>query len=115
MEEEHIGDNVFRVHRPYPFGNPYIVDKQSKFKDVVKVKTLEECLDLYDKYFDKAIVEVNSIKEEWEKLLNAYDNFDVVYIGCYCALNKKCHGDIIIKKVKQYALKRSIRKLIEKN
>lgn len=115
MEEEHIGDNVFKVHRPYPFGNPYVVDKQSKFKDVIKVKTLDECLDLYSKYFDNAIVEIPAVKTEWERLIKAYDTFDVVYIGCYCHLDKKCHGDVIIKKVKQYALKRALQNMMKEN
>lgn len=113
LEEEHNGENVFLCHRPYAFGNPFIVNKTSKFKGLIKVSSLEECLELYDKYFDKSIVENPDFKKEWEKLIEAYNKFEIVYLGCYCPLNKRCHTDIIKDKLERYILKEKVKKLIK--
>ena len=113
LEEEHNGENVFKCHRPFIFGNPYIFDKNSKFKGLIKTSSLEECLDLYGKYFDKSLELNDEFREEWERLLDACKKYDVVYIGCYCPLNKPCHTDYIIKKAEQTLLKEHIQSLLK--
>ena len=113
MEEEHYGENVFLCHRPYVFGNPYIVDKTSKFKGLVRCSSLEECLKLYSLYFDKSIEENPDFKKEWEKLIEAYNKFDEIYLGCYCRLDKPCHTDIIVQKLQQYITKETVKKILQ--
>lgn len=108
MEEEHYGENVFLCHRPFVFGNPYIVDKTSRFKGLVKCESLEECLNLYSLYFDKSIKENPDFAKEWEKLIEAYNTFDEIYLGCYCRLDKPCHTDIIAQKLQQHITKEII-------
>lgn len=114
LEEEHIGDNVFLCHRPYPFGNPFIVkDKKSKFKGLVKVNDLTECLNMYSMYFDRCIESDERFMKEWERLLNAFNNFDIIYLGCYCTLDKPCHTDIIKRKIEQHFIKEKIQEIIK--
>lgn len=114
LEEEHCGENVFLCHRPYVFGNPFIFDKNSKFKNLVKTSSLEECLHFYDLYFDKSVNENPEFKKEFEKLIDAYFKYDEVYLGCYCKLDKPCHTDIIANKVQQYLTKKAIEDIIKK-
>lgn len=113
LEEEHIGENVFICHRPFPFGNPFIIgNKKSRFKGLICVDTLDECLDLYDKYFDRSISENEVFKKEWERLIEACEKYDTVYLGCYCPLNKKCHTDIIKNKISRFFVKKHIQNLL---
>lgn len=111
LEEEHFGDNVFLVHRPHIFGNPYTHIKNKETKALVVVKDREEAIKLYEPYFDKMIQCDENFKKEWEKLINAYYNFKDIYIGCYCTLKETCHADIIIKKLNQFILKEHLKKL----
>lgn len=113
LEEEHTGENAFLCHRPYTFGNPFITDKKSKFKGLIKCKTLEECLGMYDIYFDKMLETDPEFKAEFNRLVEAYYKYDVVYLGCYCQLNKRCHTDIIKEKLEKYVTKELIQKLIK--
>ena len=111
LEEEHNGDNVFLIHRPYIFGNPYTHIKNKETKALVTVKDREEAIRLYEPYFDKMLEYDENFKKEWEKLVNAYHNYDEIYIGCYCSLKETCHANIIIKKLNQYILKEYLKKL----
>lgn len=114
MEEEHNGENVFLVHRPYVFGNPYTHIKNKETKALIKVSSREEAIKLYEPYFDKMLKVDTNFKKEWERLINAYYNFDIIYIGCYCKLNETCHSDIIIKKLQQYITKQHIAQILKK-
>lgn len=114
MEEEHNGENVFKVHRPFPFGNPYTHIKNKETKALIKVSSREEAIRLYEPYFDKMVQFDENFKNEWNRLIDAYYNFDTVYIGCYCKLNESCHSDIIIKKLRQYVMKQHIASLLKK-
>lgn len=114
MEEEHNGENVFKVHRPFPLGNPYTHIKNKETQALVKVSTREEAIKLYEPYFEKMVLNDKDFKKEWERLIQAYYDFDEIYIGCYCRLNETCHSDIIIRKLKQYITKQHIAKLLKK-
>lgn len=109
--ETHNGDNVFLIHRPFVFSNPFthIKDKKTKAKYVVSSR--EEAIDLYDEYFDTMVVTSPKFKEEWDKLYEAYKNYDEIYIGCYCAPNEHCHGDVIIEKLKRRSIKEMLQNI----
>ena len=114
LEEEHFGDNVFLVHRPYVFGNPYTHIKNKETKALIIVKDRDEAIKLYEPFFEKMLkIDVN-FQNEWKKLVDAYYKFDEIYIGCYCSLKETCHADIIIKKLNQYILKEHLKKLKKK-
>jgi len=115
LEEEHDGENAFDVSRPNILSNPYTHIKNKKTKAMFVVKTREEAISLYDKYFDNMLLNSKSFKEEWDKLYHAYMTFDTIYLGCYCRVDQNCHADVIIKKLKQRALKDLINKIKKGN
>lgn len=108
--ETHEGENVFLIYRPHIFSNPFthIKDKKTKAKYVVANR--DEAIDFYNDYFDVMIDMSPKFKEEWDKLYDAYKKYDKIYIGCYCNNNERCHGDIIIDKLK----KRGIKELVSR-
>lgn len=107
-KESHSGPNVFLIHRPYVFSNPFthIKDKKTKAKYVVSSR--EEAIEMFDSYFDVMIETSVKFKEEWDKLYEAYREFDEIYLGCYCSPLESCHGDIITEKLKKRAIKEMI-------
>ena len=57
------------------------------------------------------VVTSPKFKEEWDKLYEAYKNYDEIYIGCYCAPNEHCHGDVIIEKLKRRSIKEMLQNI----
>ena len=114
LEEEHIGDNCFDISRPNVLGNPYTHIKSKKTLALFVVKTREEAIEKYEAYFEKMLETSEQFRNEWERMYDAYKKFDVIYIGCYCHTNERCHGDILIKKLKQRLLKEAVQKLRKK-
>lgn len=112
--ETHEGENVFLIHRPFIFSNPFthIKDKKTKAKYVVGSR--EEAIDIYNDYFDAMVETSPKFKEEWDKLYDAYNKFDEIYIGCYCGQNESCHGDIIIEKLKRRGIKDLLKQMKSK-
>ena len=108
--ETHEGENVFLIHRPFIFSNPFthIKDKKTKAKYIVSSR--EEAIDMYSDYFDSMLTLSPEFKEEFDRLYDIYKKYDVIYIGCYCNVNEPCHGDVITEKLKR----RSIRDVLEK-
>ena len=114
LKEEHNGPNAFKVHRGYPLGNPYTHIKDKTTKAMVIVKTREDAIKRYEKYFENSLKLHQEFKEEFEKMVDACMKFDEVWIGCYCDLSETCHADFIIKKLKQECRKKLIKKILEK-
>ena len=112
LEEDHYGKNVFKIHRPSIFGNPYTHIKNKKTKALVTVDSREEAIELYDPYFDTMMEQNEEFRKAFEELIAAYDKYDVIYLGCYCTPEQSCHGDVIIKKINQFVIKRHIDKII---
>ena len=111
LSEEHNGDNVFKVHRGYILGNPYTHIKDKTTKAMVIVKTREEAIEKYEKYFDLSLKLNQEFKEEFERMVDACMEYDEVWIGCYCKLNETCHGDFIIKRLRQECMKRLLKNI----
>lgn len=115
LEEDHHGKNVFKIHRPSIFGNPYTHIKNKKTKALVSVNSREEAIELYDPYFDAMMEQNEDFRKAFEELIAAYDKYDTIYLGCYCTPEQSCHGDVIIKKINQFIVKRHIDKMIGHN
>lgn len=102
--EEHFGDNVYLIHRPYVLANPYTHIKDKETKAMFVVATREEAIERYSHYFDimygKNIKFTETIDEIYEKYRKGED----ILLGCYCH-PKSCHGDIIVKKLQSKLLK----------
>lgn len=115
LEEEHNGENAFKVHRPFKLGNPYTHIKNKQTQALVITEDREEAINLYEPYFDTMIKVDKDFKDEFLKIVDACHKFDEIYIGCYCKLNETCHSDIIIKKLNRYLLKETIQKMLKKS
>lgn len=111
--EDHCGENAFEVCMPNIMGNPFthLPKSITKFKDLIKVKTRDEAIDLYEPYFDSMLKTNENFKAEFDRMYEAYLKYDIVYIGCFCKDNERCHGDIIAKKLKQRAIKQMLQNL----
>lgn len=114
LNEEHEGPNSFRVHRGYALGNPYTLIKDKITKAQIVVKSREEAIARYEKYFEASLELNPEFKEEFDKMVDACMEYDEVWIGCYCKLNESCHGDYIINRLKQECRKRMMQTLKEK-
>lgn len=105
--EEHFGENVYLIHRPYILANPYTHIKDKETKALFVVSSREEAIERYSHYFDimygKNIKFTQIIDEIYEKYRNGED----ILLGCYCA-PKSCHGDVIIKKLQGRLLKEKL-------
>ena len=106
--EQKTGDNVFLVHRPSVFGNPYTHIKNKQTKALYKVKTRDDAIRLYDPYFDAMLVEDETFREEFDRMYRAFCEFDTIYLGCYCALSSSCHADVIAKKLRERAVREGL-------
>lgn len=108
LKEEHSGPNAFDVSRPNVMGNPYTHIKDRQTKALVKVKSRDEAIDLYAPYFDMMVEKDPLFKATFDRMYEAYKTYDIVYIGCFCNLNERCHADIIIKKIIQRSMKEKL-------
>ena len=106
-DEEHFGDNVYLIHRPYILSNPYTHIKDKQTKAMFVVQSREEAIERYSHYFDimygKNIKFTETIDEIYEK----YRKGQHILLGCYC-YPKSCHGDVIIKKLQGRLIKEKI-------
>lgn len=111
--EEHDGENVFKVCRPNIMGNPFtfLPKSKTKCKNLIRVKTRDEAVELYSPYFDAMVKKDKRFKAEFDRMFDAYLKYDVIYIGCFCHKDENCHGDIIAKKLKQRAVKQMLSNL----
>lgn len=112
LTEDRVGDNVFDVSRAGILGNPYTHIKDRNTKALIKVKTREQAIELYKAYFKKMMSskdkEAMPFQREFRRIVDAYKNYDTVYVGCYCHLNEECHGDFIIEQVIKTAVRECI-------
>ena len=67
------------------YGNPYTIADFG----------LDDCLHLYEVYLDDILRRDSHFLDD----LRDYD-----YIACWCATDKKCHGDILLRKMKTLGL-----------
>lgn len=105
---ESHNENSYKIFRPFILSNPYthIKDKTTKARYITK--TREDAIEAYSSYFDimygSNIEFTKTIDEIYEK----YKNGEDVYLECYCK-PKPCHGDIIIKKLRNRLVKEKLK------
>jgi hypothetical protein len=79
---------IGRAHSDFPEGspfcNPFIIGKDGARNEVIEK---------YEEYLRQALIEIPGLDEELLKL-------DGKILGCWC-FPKKCHGDIIVKLIKE--------------
>lgn len=115
LKEDHVGDNAFDICRPNVFGNPFTHIKNKETLASIKVKSRDEAIDAYAAYFDAMLKDDSEAGEifrnEWDKLYDAYKQFDVIYLGCFCNEDERCHGDVIKEKLIARSIKEKINNL----
>lgn len=112
LENDMHGDNVFDVSRPNILSNPFthIKDRKTLAKRVVK--TRDEAIDLYADYFDRMVEKEDSeFRKEFDRMYEAFLKYDVIFIKCFCKLNERCHGDIIISRLNSRLVKSKLEEL----
>ena len=114
LKEEHNGDNAFRVHHGYILGNPYTHIKDKTTKAMVIVKTREEAIDRYERYFEESLKLNPEFKQEFERMVDACMQYDEIWVGCYCGEQESCHADYIIKRLRQECTKRMIKNVLDR-
>ena len=114
LKEEHNGDNAFRVHRGYILGNPYTHINDKTTKAMVIVKTREEAIDRYERYFEESLKLNPEFKQEFERMVDACMQYDEIWVGCYCGEQESCHADYIIKRLRQECTKRMIKNVLDR-
>lgn len=119
LNEEHSGDNAFDISRPNIFGNPYTHIGERKTLASVRVATRDEAIDMYSVYFDNMLKDESEFgerfRQEWDRMYQAYKDYDEIYLGCFCKLDERCHGDILKQKLIQRSMKEKIEKLKNKS
>lgn len=85
------GNNiVIPIHRPHPLGNPFVLH------DVNDDMERDSVIDKYEQWLYKQVTEGNTnVLDELNRILIARDQYDDVFLQCFCA-PKKCHGDVIV-------------------
>ena len=110
VEDFSVMDNNYPIYRGVSIlGNPYTHLPVKGTKAMFKCKTREEAIEKYDKYFD--IMYGNNI--EFTKIIDEmyekYKNGEDIYLECYCGKGengeKKCHGEVIAKKLQEMFIK----------
>lgn len=92
------GNNNGIIHsicRPSPLGNPFTVQKYGH----------NVCIDMFEEYFDKAIVVDDEFREAFLEIVRDVDSGKSVLLQCWCAVangSVPCHGDIIKRRVEEY-------------
>lgn len=72
-------DNTELVHRPFEFGNPFIVGRDCQ--------TNEEAKQMFRDYVDRT----PGLRERIQRKLKGKD------VACRCELDQPCHGDLLLE------------------
>lgn len=105
LDEEHFGDNVYLIHRPFILSNPYTHIKDIQTKAMFVVNTRDEAIERYSHYFDIMYGKNIKFTKEFDEIYEKYKRGEEILLGCYCSIKEPCHGDIIIKKLQGKLIK----------
>ena len=106
-KETHDGPNNFYIGRPSVLGNPYTDKPLSGTMAIFQAKTREEAIEKYEDYFDIQYGHNIEFTKAIDEIYEKYKNGETVYLECYCK-PLPCHGDVIVKKLRQRLLKEKI-------
>lgn len=108
-EEEYVGNNVYLIHRPNILSNPYTHIKNKETKAMFVVKSREDALNSYSRYYDIMYGKNKDFTYIIDEIYEKYKNGEEIFFGCYCDTKKKdkihCHGEIIIQKLQNRLIK----------
>ena len=103
--ESHSSDkNNYRIFRPSILGNPYTHLPVDKTKAIYQVKSRDEAVENYSKYFDIMYRSNLKFKAAVDEIYEKYKSGETIWLECYCH-PQRCHGDIIKEKLEKRLIK----------
>lgn len=87
-----------------PLGNPFTYNGKRSNIAKLSFKTAEEAIAAYEKYFDVMYGKDEEFTKAFDEIYEFYKTGKDVFLGCFCA-PKKCHAEIIAKKLQQRLIK----------
>jgi hypothetical protein len=107
-EDKSLEDGFFYIGRSKksssPLGNPYTYNGKRTNIAKLTLRTRQEAIDAYERYFDYMYGRDESFTKAFDEIYECYKSGKDVYLGCFCK-PEPCHGDIIAKKLQQKLIK----------
>ena len=103
-------------------GNPYTHKKLEKTKAIYQVKSRDEAISCYERYFDVMYQSNIKFKAVVDEIYEKYKNGEDIFLECYCKKYQsndifehldevRCHGDIIKERLERRLLRERFREL----
>ena len=116
--EDHTSEaNNFYIGRSRsrnPLGNPFTHNGVRTNLAKLTVKTREEAIEAYERYFDKAYEIDSEMRSIVDKMYEKYKNGETIYLQCFCK-PLPCHGDVIAKKLQERLVRERLSEMRNEN
>lgn len=113
-EDHSASRNNYPIFRPSVLGNPFTHIKNGRTKAMYVVRDRDEAIDRYSDYFDIMYGSNKAFTSIIDEIYEKYKNGEDVYLECYCNPPQRCHGDVIVEKLRKRLIKEKMNKLIGK-
>lgn len=111
-EDHSIDPGYFYIGRSKnnnsPLGNPFTHAGKRTNLAKLSFPTVEQAIEAYEMYFDAMYGKDEDFTKAFDEIYEYYKTGKDVYLGCFCA-PKKCHGEIIAKKLQQKLIKEKLK------
>lgn len=113
-EDHSTSRNNYPIFRPSVLGNPFTHIKNGRTKAMYVVRDRDEAIDRYSDYFDIMYGSNKAFTSIIDEIYEKYKNGEDVYLECYCKPPQRCHGDVIVEKLRKRLIKEKMNKLTGK-
>jgi hypothetical protein len=90
-----------------PLGNPFTHNGVRTSIAKLSLKTREEAIEAYEKYFDKMYGVDEELTKAFDEIYEHYKNGEDVYLQCFCK-PLACHGDVIADRLQRKLIKEKL-------
>ena len=90
-----------------PLGNPFTHNGVRTSIAKLSLKTREEAIEAYEKYFDKMYGVDEELTKAFDEIYKHYKNGEDVYLQCFCK-PLACHGDILAERLQRKLIKEKL-------
>ena len=90
-----------------PLGNPFTYNGVRTSIAKLSLKTREEAIEAYEKYFDKMYGVDEELTKAFDEIYKHYKNGEDVYLQCFCK-PLACHGDVIADRLQRKLIKEKL-------
>ena len=90
-----------------PLGNPFTHNGVRTSIAKLSLKTREEAIEAYEKYFDKMYGVDEELTKAFDEIYKHYKNGEDVYLQCFCK-PLACHGDVIADRLQRKLIKEKL-------